>query len=114
MTLKGSLYERHIKEREGLELLEDDWGFTTYRCSGEECFMSDFHVSKEARGSNHSRQLLSELCKLATDSGCKYISANVDLRDPGANHTLAVALHLGFKVSRAGNDRLLIILELGA
>ena len=111
--LKDSLYAKYIKEREGLELYETEFGYFTYKFVGEECFLANICVASEHRGQGHSGELIDALSELAKESGAKFISSNVDLRDPGASHTLLCALGLGFKVIKAEYGILAIVKKIG-
>lgn len=111
--INETLYAKYIKDREGLEILEDELSFIIYKISGEECFIRNMCIENNARGSGKCREIIDRLSEIAGKAKCKYVSANIDLKDPGHDHTLLASLHLGFRTVRANDDVLLIIKELG-
>lgn len=106
------LYAEYVAERQGLKSIWKPWGFVVYRIVGPECFMVDMHITKSERRTGKSRQLAEELASIARELGCELITANIYLKDPGANQTLAAALAQGFEVKSSGNDVLLIAKEI--
>jgi predicted GNAT superfamily acetyltransferase len=114
MMLKDSLYAKHLEERGGGKILEDDHGFIAYRVSGQECFIIDIHIQKESRGSGACRKLVQNLTDIALENGCAILTGNIHLSDPGASHTLLAALMLGFKVVNANAVTLVIAKDLGS
>ncbi len=112
--IEGTLYAKYIKERRGLDVLESEHGFLTYKMNGEECFIADMCIEEDRRTAGHGRVLTSALEALAKDAGCKYISANIDLNAGGANNCLLAAMTVGFEVRAANLNVLLIVKDLGA
>ncbi len=109
MSLKDSLFAKYIKDRQGLDLLDEGYGFVTYKITGDECFISDMAIDKDLKGKGWGRRLLAKLEEIAKKSSCKFISANVHLFDDGASNTLIAALKTGFQVKDAHNKALLIV-----
>jgi hypothetical protein len=112
--IKETLYFDYIKEREGLEVLENESGFITYKITGDECFIKNMFITPKMRSTFLLKNMIDLLCEIAFIRKCKFISANIDLQDEGAGRTLVAALKIGFRLARAQNDILLIIKELEA
>lgn len=100
--IRGSLYEKYVKERAGCEILEQDFGFISYKIENAECFIADMFVDEPERKKGRSRELMDELSEIAIDAGCLRITANIFLNDKNANQTLIAALLIGFNVISAG------------
>jgi hypothetical protein len=49
MMIKNTLYAKYILEREGLEILEDEFSFITYKIAGPECFIANMFIDQEKR-----------------------------------------------------------------
>lgn len=111
MTLDG-LYQAYIRERQGLESLWREHGFIIYRITGSECFLVDMFIEKSERRSGRGRLLLEELEKIAIDTKCNVITANIHLSDPNANKTLLASMACGFALEACGNNVLLIAKKL--
>lgn len=107
--IKDTLYYKYVSEREGCEFLENSVGFIEYKINGEECFLKNMFIDPSERKTDVVYSMIDGLEKIALENGCKYISANIDLKDKGANRTVRASLKQGFKIERAGNDILLII-----
>lgn len=111
--LSNTLYAKYIKEREDLDIIENEVGFITYKTRALECFIADMFVDLEERGKRKGIKLLEELVVKAKDAGCTHITATVHLWDNGASNTLFAALKSGFKVAQAQNGSLLIVKDIG-
>lgn len=106
--LKDSLFAKYLKDRQGIEVLESEFGFITYKLNGEECFIVDMGVDEKFRLQGHGLKLLNQLEKIADENGAKVITGNIHLWDVNASNTLIAALKQGFKVVRAESNILLI------
>lgn len=103
------LFAEYIKERQGLELIQDyEGGFCSYRIVGRECYLADIYVSKGKRKIGQGGALLGEIIKQALKNNCELITANIHLKDPNANDTLKAAQACGFRVVACDQDVLLI------
>jgi predicted GNAT superfamily acetyltransferase len=106
--IKDTLYARYIFEREGIQIIENEVGFVTYKINETECFLANIYVDSSKRTNGEARSLLSKLEDIATVHNCQHITANIDLRDKNASSTMLAALKLGFKMVAANHDVLLI------
>lgn len=111
--LSTSPYAPYIKARLNADILEDDTGFITYTIAGEECFIQDMAVRQGFCGQGYGKSLIADLEELAKKSGCKFISANVQIWDKGASNTLTAAFKTGFELSTANNQFITIIKKIG-
>jgi GNAT superfamily N-acetyltransferase len=111
--IKNTLYAKYIEERRGLSVLETEDSFLTYKFCGDDCFIHDMYVVNAKRTIGVGRDLIGQLEDLAKAAGCKYISANIDLRTPGATNCLLASLNVGFEAKAAQGDALLIIKDIG-
>jgi GNAT superfamily N-acetyltransferase len=112
--LADTLYATYIKDRRGLEILENEFGFLTYKFAGEECFIAEMCIDPRKRTAGHGRSLVSQLEEMAKAAGCKYVSANIDINSGGANTILLASLLCGYEVRASNGNALLVIKELGA
>jgi len=111
--LKDTLYAKYIKERDDREILEDEFGFITYKISGEECYINDMCIDLSERSGSRGRNLIEQLKEIALKLGCTFISANIYLADKGSSNTLFASLKVGFKVVKANHDILFIVKKIG-
>jgi GNAT superfamily N-acetyltransferase len=110
--IKDTLYAKYIKEREDLEVLENESGFITYKISGKECFIANMYVEADQQRKGRGHILIMVLEKLAKNHGCEFLSANIHLKDHGASKTLIAALLVGFEVKAADLGVLVIIKDI--
>lgn len=110
--IKDSLYGKYIQERQGAEILENDFGFIIYKLNIDECFIIDMGVDFVFRKNGKGSELLATLEKVAALEGCKYISANIHISDPGHKNTVIAALLAGFKIIKAEVGILVIVKEI--
>jgi hypothetical protein len=111
--LKDTVWAKYIKEREDLDILEDEFGFITYKFNTHECFIQDMCVDTSKRSQSHGRGLIDQLVEIAKAHGCTYIGANIFLADKGAMNTLTASMRVGFKIAKANNDVLFIVKDIG-
>lgn len=93
-----SLWAEYALERLGHQAIELEHGFVTYEVNGRDCFIVDFFVSKEARGTGMTTVLLDRLFEAARNQDCAIVSAHVWPGVRGAEHALAIALKKGFRL----------------
>lgn len=110
--IKDSLYAKYIEEREGAKIIENDYGYLTYKLRSPECFLANIFVLPEYREEGIGGVLLSALEKEAKINACHVITANIDLKSKLATGTLIAAVKAGFQVISANNDILLIAKEI--
>lgn len=102
----------YLKEMDGVETIELADGFIAYRINGDECFISDVFVRKEARGKGIYQELGNTVIALAKKAGCKTVRCEVwtDLMD--ATLSLRAVLSFGCKVVGARPNRIDLVKEL--
>lgn len=109
--IKDTLYGKYLAKVQNVQFLEDEQGFIFYKITKEECFIMEMGIDDAYIGTKKFKLLLDELTEIAKQKECTFISANIHVANPGANHSLRSALHYGFKLNRAENGVLLIILN---
>lgn len=108
----SSLYAKYIREREGKEIIETEWGFVTYKIIGKEIYLADMYLTHEERNLGLASGLVKMLIDIGIKNECEVLTANVHLADKNANDTLSKALHLGFELAGANNGVILIAKKL--
>jgi len=112
MRIKDTLYAKYIKEREGFEVLENEFCFLTYVINQKECFIGHFYTDESCRGQGKARELVESLSEVAAYNECELISASIDLRDKGASKTMQAALRVGFEIAKAECGVIVIVKHL--
>jgi GNAT superfamily N-acetyltransferase len=107
-----SNYGLYVKEREGLDILENEQGFFTYRITGEECYIKDIFITKEARRTGLATSMAEEISKIAKEKGCKYLSGTCVPSTVGSTASLKAMFSYGFKIHSSQNDLIVLIKEL--
>lgn len=111
--IKDTLFKSYLKSQNDADIVEDENGFILYRIVGEECYISEIYVDDKTKGTGKCKELINILSDIARFEKCTYLSGKIHLVHARANHTLAVALHLGFKVVNADQNTIVITKELG-
>ena len=106
--LAETLYAKYLKEREGAFILENETTFLSYKFADKECFIINIHTEKSEQAKGNARKIIEKLAQIASDAACEVITANVYLWDANASQTLAAAIKVGFKVTAANNNVLVI------
>lgn len=101
---KMSAFAAYLKEREGVDLIETEWGFAIYAITGAECYIRDIFVYPEYRKHGLASEIADKISAIAREAGCKLLTGSVA---PGANNatiSLDVLRGYGMKLhSISGN-----------
>lgn len=99
-----SLYSEHIKEREGFEIVETDFGFASYKYYDQECYIRDVYIKPEFRRSRQASKLLDTIQTIAKSSGCKFITTTVSSQYPNITGNTKAILKYGFEIAKVIQD----------
>jgi len=91
------LYAEYIKEREGMDLIEKEYGFCTYKVINEYIYLADIYIKKEMRKNNLARVLTNEVEAIGIDNNCKFILGSFCLDTNNWRSGKALVKSLGFK-----------------
>jgi ribosomal protein S18 acetylase RimI-like enzyme len=91
------LYPLYLKEREGLETLEKEYGFAIYKLRGTDCYIQDIYVLPEHRKSGLCFSMADEISQIAKQQGYKILTGSVDNRASGAEGSHKVLKAYGMK-----------------
>lgn len=82
-----SNYALYIKEREGMDIIEDEKGFATYQLSPalRAAYIQDIFVRKEFRKEGIASAYADQITKIAKDNGLTTLIGSVDPRANGAD-----------------------------
>lgn len=89
---------RYLKERENVDTYESEYGFASYIISGEECYIKDIWVEPQFRQLGFATKLADEICKIAKERGCKFLTGSVCPSANGADASLKVLHGYGMKL----------------
>lgn len=99
-----SLYSEYVKEREGSQVVEKDWGFFEFKILKDNngatfIYIISAFISLEHRDNRVYPKSLHELMeKTAKSNKCKYAMAQVDLSTNTATDALHFHFHCGMKL----------------
>lgn len=99
-----SPWAKYLKEREGVNVLEDEFGFVVYSIVGKECYIRDIWVDENVRNRHLAAQLADEVCVIAREAGCSYITGTVCPMARGSTTSLKVLLGYNMTLVSATNN----------
>lgn len=91
------MYSDYLKERAGLETLELERGFATYKFRGLDCYIQDIYVKPEYRKEGIASILADKIAVIAKHSGINILTGSVDARAETAEASDAVLRAYGMK-----------------
>lgn len=96
-----SNYGLYVQELEGLEIIESNRGFATYRIKDEEkeLWVHDVFVRPDYRGCGIAKRYFDELVELAKENGCKSIKTYTNKLNNGWEKSTAMLQKYGFSVN---------------
>ena len=92
-----SLYADYWREK-GHLIVETKRGFMSAILSGALCYVDNFYVVPEYRGSGSALQLTLQTIELAKEHGCTNFAAEVYKSDPLYTYILRLHKHFGMEV----------------
>jgi len=109
-----SLWADYCKEKEGMETVENENGFLSYKIfdKTKECFIAEFYVRPEARASHLAKDLLIEVSKIGKSKGCVDLTVQISTEHKNIDRMLRAYIVNGFKFYKADTSRLCFIKEL--
>ncbi len=104
-----SLWAQYIKERNGMETLEHEFGFMTYKIQGEECYIEDAFILPAHRQKNMGSLLLEEIEQKAREAGCKHLTSVIRPSEVFATGSMKAQLAVGFKIYMSTSDKIIMM-----
>lgn len=94
-----SKFAAYLKEREGVELIETERGFSIYVITGEECYIRDVFVYPEYRKQGAGSDICDTISAIARESGCKIITTSVSPLANNPTLSMDAILRYGMKLN---------------
>lgn len=91
------MFFKYVKEREGLEKLESEMGFLTYKFRGVDCYIKDIYVLPEHRKKNVASIMADKVAEIAKAAGVHILTGSIDSRAGGAEASEKVLISYGMK-----------------
>lgn len=93
-----SKYAQYIKERDGLETYENDYGFMTYSFFPDiqAVYLAEIYVIPEKRNTPAAFRLFQRLCNLAKAEGYSKILGSVDETTANSDYSEKLMKKLGW------------------
>lgn len=82
--LVNRVYKKYLKERCGLDVLQTETGFVTYRFRGPDCYIEDIYVLPEFRQVGLAEKMADKVAEIAKEAGINILTGSVDSRANGA------------------------------
>lgn len=108
-----SLFAIYVQETMGMDIIENDKGFITYKfMENDDCFVDHLFVHPGFRQGGEGTRLGLQLTALAKEAGCKRLVANVNCKFKYPTQALKAFFAFGFKIDRAVTDFICISKEI--
>lgn len=107
-----SHFANYIKERQGKEIIEDNYGFATYSFVKGDVYIEDIYVNPDARSRAHASGYADKIAEIAKERGCKNMIGTVVPSTNGSTTSLKVLLAYGFQLHSSANDFIVFKKEL--
>lgn len=108
-----SLYSQYLTERTNDLILENDWGFATYRYMPENTvYIVDIFVSPKSRRQDLARTMADCIAAEARAKGCTSMIGTVVPSCKGSHASMLVLIAYGMKLESAGPDLIVFRKEL--
>lgn len=108
----NSLYAQYIKEREDFEIIEDEFGFASYKFFGPECYIRDIYVVPEKRKTSVGTSYMEKITALAKEAGCTHLTGTVFPSANGSSESMAAILRGGFKIHSSTSEKIILTKEI--
>ena len=110
----ASLYAEYLKERTTDYILENDYGFATYRFldEGKTVYIIDIFIKPEHRKELRASFIADEICKIAKERGCTKLIGSVVPSAKNSTVSMKVLLGYGMSLEKSGDDWIIFRKEL--
>jgi len=100
-----SLYGEYLKERSHDSIVEDEYGFATYRFVDEKTvYIIDIYVKPDHRKEGLAASYADDIAKVAKERGCTHMMGSIVPSMKGSHTSLLVLLAYGMKLDSCAND----------
>lgn len=99
-----SMYADYVKEREGIETLETEWGFATYSFKEDYVAIWDLYVKPDFRREGAGTRIADEVCEFAKKLGYKYLMGQVSTKANGAHESMICLLDYGMTLHSSAGE----------
>lgn len=107
-----SHYAQYIKAREGFDIIENAYGFATYKITNDECYVRDIFVEKQYRNDGAATRLCDKIKEIARGGGCKWLTGSVVPSAPHSTESMKVVLAYGFQLAACSPDFIILKFKL--
>lgn len=108
-----SLYAAYYLEREGVHVVEHEWGFATYKLMPEHVYLQDIYVIPSRRKDGLGVQLMNEVAEIAKKKGLRTMFGSVAPSTPFGHTMTQIMLGLGFRIHSSDKDIIYFKKDLG-
>ena len=103
----------YMKEREGLDVIENEFGFCAYIISGDECYIKELFIYQDFRHLKKASGLADRVAEIAKTKGCKFLTGTVCPRANNSTESLLVLLGYGMKLIDSNVNLIIFKKDLG-
>ena len=93
-----SNYAKYIREREGLSIIEHEFGFVTYSINKNICFIHDLFIVPESRRLGLASHICNQVVKNAIEKNCDILKGSVCPQAENATEALKFQLDYGMQL----------------
>lgn len=108
-TKFSSHYGKFIKEREGKEIIENDYGFCSYSLTPDGIYIENIFILQPFRKSGLAVEFEREVTKIAKEKGLKYLYSSVATNTVGATNNLNTMINHGARLHSANNSIIFVV-----
>ena len=99
-----SNYGLYVAELEGLEILESNRGFATYKIKDDELWVYDVFVRPDYRGCGIALRYIQELEELARECNCKAMMSITNKKNNAWERSTGLLQEYGFEIEGVADD----------
>lgn len=107
-----SHYGQYIAAREGFDIVENAYGFATYKITNDECYVRDIFVEKQYRNDGAATRLCDKIKEIAKGEGCTWLTGSVQPSMPYSTDSLKVVLAYGFQLASSQSDFIILKMKI--
>ncbi len=106
------MFAKYLEEQENLETIKTNYGFISFRCRGEECFVGHLFVEEGKRHLKNVLKLRDMMVVNALARGCKFITCNAFFEKHNkeiSNKIVKVYMYMGFEIEQVFDKQILLV-----
>lgn len=98
------MLKEYFIEREGVNFIQDEFGFAIYKVYLDTCYIRDVFVNSDIRRWGHASKYADTISGIAKSKGCNLLTTSLSCLAKNSDISLKVIMNYGFRMCTASDN----------